>query len=51
MWNSLPDTFRQCSSYNQFRSLIDQWNGPVCNCSACARKGALTCWLARYNTT
>ncbi|KAH3795761.1 hypothetical protein DPMN_149321 [Dreissena polymorpha] len=37
MWNSLPDTFRQCSSYNQFRSLIDQWNGPDCNCSACAR--------------
>ncbi|KAH3831207.1 hypothetical protein DPMN_104469 [Dreissena polymorpha] len=37
MWNSLPDTFRQYSSYNQFRFLIDQWNGPDCNCSACTR--------------
>ncbi len=37
MWNSLPDTFRLCSSYTQFKSLIDQWNGLDCSCSACAR--------------
>ena len=37
VWNSLPDTFRQCSSYNQFKSLIDNLNEPQCYCSACAR--------------
>ena len=37
LWNSLPDSFRQCSSYSQFKSLIGSWSGPECHCSACAR--------------
>ena len=35
MWNSLPDNIRECSSYNQFLSLISNWEGPSCSCSLC----------------
>lgn len=35
LWNSLPDEFRQCSSYSQFSSLIGSWSTPECHCSAC----------------
>ena len=27
LWNSLPDYFRQCSNFNQFKGLILSWNG------------------------
>lgn len=35
LWNSLPDDFRKCSNFNQFKSLILSWNGKNCNCVAC----------------
>ena len=35
MWNSLPDHFRTESSFSQFKSLIQSWNGTECRCSAC----------------
>ena len=35
LWNSLPDDFRQCSNFNQFKGLIFSWNGKKCNCVAC----------------
>ena len=27
LWNSLPDDFRNCSNFNQFKGLILSWNG------------------------
>ena len=26
LWNSLPDDFRHCSNFNQFKGLILTWN-------------------------
>jgi hypothetical protein len=36
LWNSLPDSFRQISSFNQFKSQINSWEGDSCKCSACS---------------
>jgi len=36
LWNSLPDSFRQISSFNVFRSNINGWTGESCTCSACS---------------
>ena len=33
--NSLPDDFRQCSNFNQFKGLILSCNGKNCNCVTC----------------
>ena len=35
-WNELPEHFRKETSYNQFKSLINSWNGSSCHCSFCA---------------
>ena len=35
LWNSLPNSFRQISSFNQFKSQITRWEGESCKCSAC----------------
>ena len=35
-WNELPDHFRKETSFNQFKSLINSWNGNSCHCSSCA---------------
>ena len=35
LWNSLPSHFREASSFNQFRNLINSWEGEICHCSAC----------------
>ena len=35
LWNSLPNSFRQISSFNQFKSQITSWEGESCKCSAC----------------
>ena len=34
-WNELPDHFRKETSFNQFKSLINSWNGSSCHCSFC----------------
>ena len=36
IWNELPDHFRKETSFNQFKSLINSWNGSSCHCSFCA---------------
>ena len=35
LWNSLPEDFRNCSNFNQFRQMILSWNGKECECTAC----------------
>ncbi|KAH3808197.1 hypothetical protein DPMN_136549 [Dreissena polymorpha] len=35
LWNSLPDHFRTCSSFGQFKTLISTWSGKDCKCIAC----------------
>ena len=35
LWNSLPEEFRKCSNFNQFRQMILSWNGKECKCVAC----------------
>ena len=35
LWNSFPEKFRKNMNFNQFKSLISQWNGKNCMCSAC----------------
>ena len=35
LWNSLPEDFRNCSNFNQFRQMILSWNGKECKCTAC----------------
>jgi hypothetical protein len=35
LWNSLPEHVRNESSYNQFRILVNSWNGENCKCSCC----------------
>ena len=34
-WNELPDHFRKETSFNQFKNLINSWNGSSCHCRAC----------------
>ena len=36
LWNTLPDQFRNCSSFNQFQALISKWEDPVCICPSCS---------------
>jgi hypothetical protein len=36
LWNSLPEEFRANINYNQFKNLIQSWNGNVCKCSSCS---------------
>ena len=38
LWNSLPDDFRSCTNFNQFKNLITSWNGVQCKCAACNTK-------------
>ena len=35
-WNELPDHYRKETISNQFKSLINSWNGSSCHCSFCA---------------
>ena len=39
LWNSLPDHFRQCSSFSQFKNLMLSWNGKICKCRSCNTVG------------
>ena len=36
LWNSLPDSFRQISSFNHFKSQINSWEGDSCKFSDCS---------------
>ena len=27
LWNSLPDNYRNCSNFNEFKNVISVWNG------------------------
>ena len=35
LWNSLPDNYRNCSNFNEFKNLISFWNGKSCTCIIC----------------
>ena len=35
IWNELPNHFRQETSLEHFKNLIQTWNGSSCQCSAC----------------
>ena len=35
LWNFLPEHFRKCSNFSQFKKLVTSWNGKSCNCIAC----------------
>ena len=35
LWNELPNHFRTQTSFNQFKNLINSWNGNSCRCNAC----------------
>ena len=32
LWNSLPDNYRNCSNFNEFKNIISFWNGKSCTC-------------------
>ena len=36
LWNSLPQHFMEVTNFNQFKSLINAWNGESCNCTFCS---------------
>ena len=36
LWNSLPENFYNASSLEEFKSLIQTWNGPTCKCNLCS---------------
>ena len=33
LWNSLPESFRKETNFNQFKKLILNWNGNDCKCA------------------
>ena len=35
LWNDLPENFRTCTNFTQFKNLISSWNGKECKCSIC----------------
>jgi hypothetical protein len=37
LWNSLPQHYRDQTSYKQFQSLVSCWNGESCYCSCCSQ--------------
>lgn len=37
LWNSLPQHYRDQTSYKQFQSLVSCWNGESCYCLCCSQ--------------
>ena len=35
LWNNFPEHFRQTNNFNNFKSLLNHWNGEQCKCSMC----------------
>ena len=35
IWNGLPNEIKSAENLKSFKTLIKQWNGPICKCSAC----------------
>jgi hypothetical protein len=35
LWNELSDAIRAQTNLNQFKSLINNWNGNSCRCGSC----------------
>jgi hypothetical protein len=35
IWNSLPNAVRHLTTINQFKSFINTWSGPNCQCNSC----------------
>ena len=37
IWNALPTKIKNAKSLNVFKTLINTWDGPNCNCKMCTR--------------
>ncbi len=37
LWNLLPNDLKACTSLNQFKSMLKDWEGPNCQCKMCTR--------------
>ncbi len=35
IWNSLPNNIKQCTSLDNFKTMLKAWEGPKCHCSMC----------------
>ena len=35
IWNLLPNDVKQCTTQESFKSLLDTWSGPNCQCNIC----------------
>ena len=35
LWNCLPNDFKQCIDFNDFKKMIMNWKGPKCSCNLC----------------
>jgi hypothetical protein len=35
LWNRLPPNYKECLTINEFKNMLQQWDGPKCNCSIC----------------
>jgi hypothetical protein len=48
LWNSLPDNYRNCSNFNEFKNLISFWNGKSSTCIHSMSKFLVICDGAVY---
>ncbi len=35
IWNTLPNNIKQCTSLDNFKTMLKAWEGPKCQCSMC----------------
>ena len=35
LWNDLPDDLRKIDNFNQFKNILQSWNGNACKCNTC----------------
>jgi len=35
IWNMLPNKLKECTSFDNFKSMLKEWEGPKCQCSIC----------------
>ena len=37
LWNLLPNDMKACTTLDNFKSMMDSWEGPNCQCNMCNR--------------
>ncbi len=35
IWNLLPNNIKECTTQETFKSLLEKWSGPKCQCNIC----------------